>query len=453
LALSLLLIFPVLWLFGNSIPARVHFRFWDGGNWLFLLGITLFTTLVAGVYPARLMSSYLPVLSLKGSLDKSGTGGVGLRRALVIFQFSFSLLFIIGSLVIGRQVRYMRNSDKGFNSEGIITVDYPGAGRGQMHLYAQTVSNLPGVKQAIIQGHAPMGREHPMATFVYRWENMKKMRETTAELEIGDSSFISFYQMRLAAGGNIDGVENGVPVLINETYARTLGFNDPKQACGKQILYRENGLWYTISGVVKDYHQTSFHEIIRPLIIITWYSDATSVAVRLGVKGDSAKKVMSALASTWSMLFPRAPFTSTSLQDTVDRLYLEENRTALLIQSATVIMILVSCMGLFGLALFSASRRAKEIGIRKVLGATVARVSLLLSREFLLLVITAIVIASPLAWFLASRWLQDFGYRTAVDGWVLVEAGSATLVLTLLTVGFQAYRVANVNPVDVLRDQ
>jgi hypothetical protein len=298
-----------------------------------------------------------------------------------------------------------------------------------------------------------MGREHPTATFVYRWENMKKMQETTAELEIGDSSFISFYQMRLAAGGNIDGVENGVPVLINETYARTLGFKDPKQACGKQLLYRENGLWYTISGVVKDYHQTSFHEIIRPLIIITWFSDARSVAVRLGIKGDSAKKVMSALASTWSMLFPRAPFTSTSLQDTVDRLYLEENRTALLIQSATVIMILVSCMGLFGLALFSASRRAKEIGIRKVLGATVARVSLLLSREFLLLVITAIVIASPLAWFLASRWLQDFGYRTTVDAWVLVEAGGATLVLTLLTVGFQAYRVASVNPVDVLRDQ
>ena len=153
------------------------------------------------------------------------------------------------------------------------------------------------------------------------------------------------------------------------------------------------------------------------------------------------------------MFFPGTPFTSTSLQDTVDRLYLEENRTALLIQSATVIMILVSCMGLFGLALFSASRRAREIGIRKVLGATVAGVSLLLSREFLLLVITAIVIASPLAWFLANKWLRDFDYRTAVDGWVLAEAGGAALVLAVVTVAFQAFRVASVNPVDVLRDQ
>jgi ABC-type antimicrobial peptide transport system permease subunit len=205
--------------------------------------------------------------------------------------------------------------------------------------------------------------------------------------------------------------------------------------------------------VVKDYHQSSFHETIRPLIIITWLSDAKSVAVRLGVQGDSAKKVMAALEAEWKDFFPQAPFTSSSLQETIDRLYIEENRTALLMQSATVIMILISCMGLFGLALFSASRRAKEIGIRKVLGATVASVSLLLSREFVLLVVTAIVIASPLAWFLANSWLRDFGYRTAVDGWVLAEAGGAALVLAVVTVGFQAYRVASVNPVDVIRDE
>lgn len=453
LALSLLLLWPVLWMFGDSIPTGVRFRFRDGGNWSFLLGIALFTSLIAGFYPARLMSSYLPVLSLKGSLDKSGKGGVGLRRALVIFQFSFSLLFIIASLVIGRQVRHMRNTDKGFNSDGVVTIDYPAAERGQMKLYARAVNNLPGVQQAILQGHAPMGRDHPMATFVYRWEDMKKMLETRVEVEIGDNNFVPFYQMRLAAGSNVDERENAVPVLINETYARTLGFKDPAKACGKQLLYRENGLWYTISGIVRDYHQTSFHETVRPLIIITWQSDARSVAVRLGVRGDSAKKVMAALESEWKKMYPRAPFTSSSLQDTIDRLYLEENRTALLMQSATVIMILISCMGLFGLALFSASRRAKEIGIRKVLGATVAGVSLLLSREFLLLVVTAILIASPLAWFLANSWLRDFGYRTAMDGWVLAEAGGAALVLAVATVGFQAFRVASVNPVDVIRDE
>jgi len=452
LLLSLLLLWPVLKMFGDSIPAGVKFRLWDGGNWLFLGGITVFTTLVAGYYPARLMSAYLPVLSLKGSMDKTGKGGVGLRRALIVFQFSFSLLFIIGSLVIGRQVRFMRNSDKGFDSDGVITVDYPGAGKDQMRLYAETVRTLPGVKDAIVQGHAPMGREHPTATFVYRLGNMNKMREMTVEMEIGDNHFIPFYQMSLIGGGNVEEGENKMPVLINETYARDLGYKDPKGARGASLYYRGNGRWYTVAGIVKDYHQVSFHETIRPLIIITWLSDAKSVAVRLASSGDSAKKVIASLAATWRTYFPGVPFTYTSLQETVDRLYLEENRTAMLMQSATFIMILVSCMGLFGLALFSASRRAKEIGIRKVMGATVAGVSLLLSREFLLLVLMAIVIASPLAWFLANSWLRDFGYRAALDGWVLAEAGGAVLLLAVVTVSFQAVRVASVNPVEVLRE-
>jgi hypothetical protein len=347
----------------------------------------------------------------------------------------------------------MRNSDKGFNSDGVITVDYPGAGKDQMRLYAEAVRSLPGVKDAILQGHAPMGREHPTASFVYRLGNMDKMREMTVETEIGDNNFIHFYQMQTIGGGNVDEGENKMPVLVNETYARDLGYKDPIGARGKSLYYRGNGRWYTIAGVVKDYHQVSFHETIRPLIIITWLSDAKSVAVRLGDRGDSAKKVIASLAATWRTFFPGVPFTFTSLQETVDRLYLEENRTALLMQSATFIMILVSCMGLFGLALFSASRRAKEIGIRKVLGATVASVSLLLSREFLLLVLTAIMIASPLAWFLANSWLRDFGYRAALDGWILVEAGGAVLLLALATVGFQAFRVASVNPVEVLRNE
>ncbi|WP_431215972.1 hypothetical protein ACQ86N_15755 [Puia sp. P3] len=197
----------------------------------------------------------------------------------------------------------MKNSDKGFNCEGVVTLDNPGAGRGQMQLFAGDVRGLPGVSEAILQGHAPMGREHPTAAFVHRYADMKGMHETKVEVEIGDFNFIPFYRMRLIAGGNVRKGENIPPVVINETYARMLGFSDPKDALGNQLLYRENGLWYTICGVVKDYHQTSFHETIRPLIIITWVSDAKSVAIRLGVHGDAAKRLMGELAAKWRSFF------------------------------------------------------------------------------------------------------------------------------------------------------
>lgn len=295
-----------------------------------------------------------------------------------------------------------------------------------------------------------MGRDHPTASFVYRNEDAHTLREFTVELELGNNEFMPFYEMKLVAGQNVYPGENVKPALINETFARELGFKEPSEAVGKQLLYRESNMWYGVAGVLKDYHQSSFHEVVRPLIIISWVKRATGVAVR--VQRDSVKQVITALTSEWKNLFPAVPFTCNSLNDTVHRLYLEENRSALLMQTVTLIMLLISCMGLFGLALFSASRRAKEIGIRKIMGATVASVSLLLSREFLVLVIIAIGMASPLAWLLANTWLRNFGYRAAMNAWVLVEAGGAALVLAVFTVGFQAFRVASVNPVDVLRD-
>jgi putative ABC transport system permease protein len=228
------------------------------------------------------------------------------------------------------------------------------------------------------------------------------------EVEIGDTSFLPFYQMPLVAGGNVDAGEKHKPVVINETYARLLGFRDPSDALQKLLYDWDGHVWYSVHGVVKDYHQGSFHETIRPMILMTALSAAKSVAVRVGAGEDTAKRVVAALEAEWKTMYPRMPFLCRSLDAEIDRLYTEENRSALLMQSASVIMVLISCMGLFGLALFSAGRRAKEIGIRKVLGATVASVSVLLTREFLLLVVAAIAITSPVAWWLASTWLGGF---------------------------------------------
>jgi putative ABC transport system permease protein len=448
--LSLVLMPVALRVFSGIVPSGVQFHLLNGGLWLFLLALTLLTALTAGFYPARLLSSYLPVLSLKGALDKTGTGGAGLRRVLIVFQFTLSLLFIIGSMVIHRQVRYMRTADKGFNSEDVVTVDCRGARPGQMRIFADLIKyRQHGVRQVILEGNPPMGRDQDEVTFVYR--SNKTFHRVTVRTEIGDENFLPFYGMRLVAGKNIYEGENVKAVIINETYARALGFARPQDALMAQLYRLRDNMPYTVMGVVADYHQTSFHETIKPMVIVTWLSSAKSVAIKLDVRGAAAKQVIKEIGLKWHTWFPLDQVRCGLLDDSIHQLYLQENNVTILMSTATGITVLISCMGLFGLALFSAGRRAKEVGIRKVMGATVTGIALLLSREFLLLVGVAIVIASPLAWWLSTIWLRDFAYRSGMDIWVVVEAGLSALLLALLTVSFQAVRAARVNPVKVLR--
>ncbi len=449
-ALSICLVPVALRVFSGIVPPGMQFQFLNGGLWLFLAGLTVLTALTAGFYPARLLSSYLPVLSLKGALDKKGTGGAGLRRVLIVFQFTLSLLFIIGSMVIHRQLQYMRNADKGFNSKDVVTVEYRGAKPGQMRIFADVIKyQQHGVRDVILQGNPPMGRDQDEVTFVYRGK--KSFHRVTVRTEIGDERFVPFYGMRLIAGGNIYEGENVKAVVINETYARALGFAQPQQALQAQLYRLRDNMPYTVMGVVADYHQTSFHETIKPMVIVTWLSSAKSVAIKLDVRGEAAKKVIKEIEAKWRKWFPNDQAQCSLLDDSIHQLYMQENNVTMLMSTATGITVLISCMGLFGLALFSAGRRAKEIGIRKVMGATVTTIALLLSREFVLLVGVAIVIASPLAWWLATVWLRDFAYRTSMDGWVLVEAAIAAIALAVLTVGFQAVKAARANPVKVLR--
>jgi hypothetical protein len=448
--ISLCLVPVALRAFSGIIPGRIPFRILNGGLWEFLLAITIFTALTAGFYPARLLSSYLPVLSLKGALDRKGTLGAGLRRVLIVFQFTLSLLFIVGSLVIHRQLQYMRNADKGFDSQDVITVDYRRAVPGQMRIFADVIKyQQHNVRQVILQGNPPMGRDQDEVMFVYRGK--KGFHRVIVRTEIGDENFLPFYKMRLVAGGNIYEGENVKAVLINDTYARALGFDHPQEALQAQLYRLRDNMPYTVVGVVADYHQTSFHETIKPMIIVTWLSAAKSVAIRLDVRGVAAKQVVKEIESKWQQWFPRDRAQISLLDDSIRQLYLQENNVTVLMSTATGITLLISCMGLFGLALFSAGRRAKEVGIRKVMGATVTAIALLLSREFLLLVGVAIVIASPLAWWLATVWLRDFAYRTNIDGWVMFEAALAAILLAAFTVGFQAVRAARANPVKILR--
>ncbi|HVU97706.1 MAG TPA: ABC transporter permease [Puia sp.] len=449
-ALAALLVRPAFWLFRDYIPTGVGFSF-DTGALLFLAGMVGLTTLAAGFYPAWLLSSYLPVLSLKGSWNRSGAGGARLRKALIVFQFAISLVFIIGSLVIGRQVTYMKDADKGFSSDAILTLNAWRVKPEQMRLLAQGVRRIAGVKDVVLQGNPPMGWAHAGASLSYK---EKDPQPQPVMVQHGDPEFIPFYGLRLLAGRNISTGDSAREFVINETYAKTLGFDDPTKALGK-LLYRDT-LAYTVVGVIADFHQQSFHETIQPMVIWNFPRGERGLAVKLATEGKSggeAKKTIAAIGAVWKDIFPKTPFTYSFLNESITQLYDEENNTAFLMEAATAITIVISCLGLFGLALFTARRREKEIGIRKVLGATVSNVALLLSRDFVGLVVLALAIASPLAWYFADAWLKDFAYRTTMNAWVLAEAGLAAVALALLTVGSQALRAARANPVDTLRSE
>jgi len=446
---SILLVKPILRAFSDFIPEGVSFHILNISTIAFLIIVTLITSLFAGLYPARVLASYLPVINLKGvSSQKAGGGRV--RKALIVFQFIISLVFIIGAIVIGGQIQYMRNIDKGFNSDAIIVMN-KWRDNGKISVLAENIRHIPGVEKVIVQGTSPMGFAHGGETFVFRGKQEVKL---DVSFDAANEDFIPFYKMKVIAGRNLVHSDSLSELVINETCANAMGFVNPIDAVGK-FLYSQDKP-HPVVGVVADFHEGSFHERMRPVVIAKTPQREASVAVKLS-NGDNkigdTKTIIASLEKEWKKIYPDEGFNYSFMNDAIARLYEQEIKTAWLVNVAMFITIFISCMGLFGLAMFTAEKRTKEIGIRKVLGASVADVVSLLSREFVLLVVIALVIASPVAWYFMNQWLQDFVYRIHISWWVFVLAGASAVVIALITVSSQAIKVAISNPVKSLRTE
>jgi putative ABC transport system permease protein len=449
--ISILLVEPVLSLFSSYIPPQISFELFSPRILLFLVLITIGTSLLAGFYPATVLSSYLPVLSLKGNYIPKGTLGAGLRKALIVFQFSMSLIFIVSAIVIGNQIRFMHEKDKGFKTDAILTINSWTDKTDKLKLLKEKINGLTGVHKAILQGTAPMGFGE--MTMVVKYKSKSDVALEVAR-KIGNHEFISFYQMKILAGRNLLPADSLKEFVINETYSRTLGFASPQEAIGK-FLYT-GGKAFPIVGVVGDFHQGSFHNAIQPAIIENSPEWQRNIAVKLSSKGKNPgelKATMVQIENLWNQIFPEEGFNYSFLDESITWLFEKEQKTAWLINVAMIITIFISCMGLFGLAMFMAQKRTKEIGIRKVLGASVADITAMLNRDFAKLVMISIVIASPIAWYIMNQWLQDFAYRTDISWWVFIIAGVTALLIALITVSFQAIKAAVSNPVKSLRTE
>jgi len=450
--LAALMVNPVLQSFRDFIPAAIRFDPLSSGILVFMLGIVAVTTLLAGIYPAGVLASYLPVLTLKGSGTWKGGGKWLLRKGLTLFQFTISLGFIIGTLVIGRQIHFMLTQDLGFKSDASIEFS-TNEGRDSLLRVKQLEANiraLPGIKAVARENMPPMGLDRGIFTIEYKpaFGNEK----VPVEALKADEYFIPLYDIRLLAGRNLLPSDTLKEVVINERLSKLLGFKTPAQAIG-QSIYTWNK-YCPIVGVVADFHHASFHEAIRPMLITGLA--CTDIAVKLDTKNKSAEETKALLArieKVWAEFYPHTPFEYTFLDDSLAQLYQKERTMAWLMNIATAISIFVSCIGLFGLTMFTTQKRTREIGIRKVLGAGVKNIVAMLSRDFIILVMLALLIASPIAWLFMQKWLQDYAYRISVGVDIFLLAGILLLAITLATISLQAIKAAMVNPVKSLRTE
>ena len=276
--------------------------------------------------------------------------------------------------------------------------------------------------------------------------------------QIGNEDFIPFYKMKIIAGRNMLHSDSLNELVVNATLAKTIGFKDPRDAIGK-VLYQQAypvEKAYPIVGVVADFHTGSFHETIKPTVIENVPDRKFSMAIKLAsTEGDitNVKEALSEIENQWKRIFPETSFEYSFLNESLAQLYDQEKKTEWLMNAAMGITIFISCMGLFGLGMFTAQRRTKEIGIRKVLGASVVNITSMLSRDFLQLIVIAILIASPVAYYFSNQWLQDFAYRTNISWWVFAVAGVAAIFIALITISFQSIKAAVANPVESLRTE
>lgn len=451
LTIAILLVDPILSAFQSFIPKEVTFHVLDSSTLIFIIAITLFTCLFAGLYPARVLSSYTPALSLKGA-GVQGNENWWLRKALIIFQFTISLIFIIGSLVVNSQLRYTHNKDMGFNADAIIIVrTNRNDTTHKMQVLAQKIRQLSSVSKVASEQYSPMdGRDGNIAL---KFKTVNEA-ETRIPMLSGNEDYLPLYQMKLLAGRNLLQADSLKEYVINETFMHMLGLHDPGKAIGKMLYY--NNKPYPIVGIVADFHEKSFHETIKPVCIVNIPKTQNDLAIKLASRGKQPNTVRATLGQIeklWKGIYPGETFNYSFFDESIALFYEKDYKTAKLINTAMVITIFVSCIGLFGLTMFTAKRRTAEIGIRKVLGATITDIAVMLSKDFIILVLIALVIASPVAFYLIARWLQNFVYHISISWWFFALSGIAAIFIALFTVSFQSIKAAMMNPAKSLRNE
>jgi ABC-type antimicrobial peptide transport system permease subunit len=444
--LSLVIMISLLPLFNELTGKNLVFPsssiyFWSG-----LLCLTLITGFISGSYPSLFLSSFKPIAVLKGTI-KFGGNAMLFRKGLVVFQFILSIILIIGTIVVSRQVSYMQKMNLGFNKDNLIYIPLEGDLTTEYSLFRQQALNQPGIKSVSRVSEPPTSIGS--GTVDVEWEGKTPNTFPQFTRAAVGLDFVKTLNLRLLAGREFS--ESHVPdstgYLVNEETLKIIGYDDP---IGKSLTL--GGQKGTIIGVLKDFHFSSLHTPIQPLVMSFGEKDDWGHMV---VRIDAGKttEALTSLKKLYKELNPKFPFNYVFADEEYRKLYRSEQLISNLSDYFSILAIFISCLGLLGLAMYTAEQRRKEIGIRKVLGASMPSLLHLLSKEYILLVLLAQVIATPIAWWVTYTWLQDFAYRVPVGIWVFVIAGLAAVAIAILTVSYQALKVAVANPVKSLRTE
>ena len=417
-----------------------------------LLVFGAFVGVLAGAYPAFLLSFSKITAILKGGSVVQTARRSNLRSGLVVFQFAVSGALIIATMVTYQQLRFMQNKKIGFDKNQVLVIQDSNVLGQNEETFKQQLQKDSRVIQASLSASIPVGMSNIGGSIIYaKRENDKESRaEITTNIYHVDEDYLKTLGMELTEGRDFSKAfsTDSTTTIINETAARDLGFGKASPI-GKTIV-RSGQREFTVIGVVKDFHFASARQKIAPLIMLLGHN---SGAVIVKVKATDAASTIASFRNRWDAFNPAAPFTYSFLDERFAFLYETEQKTSQLFTVFAIISILIACLGLFGLAAFTAQQRTKEIGVRKVLGASVTSIVALLSGDFLKPVLIAIVIASPIAWYAMDRWLQDFAYKVDIEWWVFGLAGLLAVGIALLTVSFQSVKAALMNPVKSLRSE
>ena len=454
LAMAILMAYSVMPFFNELAGKAMVIPLSDPAFWLVIVAATVLLSLFSGSYPAFFMSKFMPVKVLKGS--QSSAGGANIRSVLVVFQFAVSVFLMVGTLVIFQQLRYIQTKGLGFQKDQVLVVDDVSAAGNQMASFKQQVLQLGGVEQASLSSYLPTPSTRSGITYFVQGSFDAANAAIFGHWKI-DHDYLSTLDLEIVAGRDFDEriYTDSSGLILNESAVNMLGLQ-PEAAIGLKLTSdfhrrdKENMKFMTVIGVVKNFHFESLRNNIGTLSLALG-SGANRMIVKLN-PGDFSN-VIRQIEKKWKAVAPHQPFNYYFMDASFNSTYEAEQKLGRIFVIFTILSLFIACLGLFGLTAFNAGKRIKEIGIRKVMGATAGQITVRLSIEFLKLVGIAVFISLPLGWYVMNKWLEDFSYRIEISWWVLASAAVLAIVISIITVSYQSIKAAMTSPVKSLRSE